>query len=170
MNSFSQEKVEFRPGVQIFENEINPKYKTPSSILFVFGGGTHSIRYYLDLKKEIRTQFRKHKKKEFKKFKLKFSFDLKSKKPLKNDLATIPSSKYHYENFEIICFITISDFNGWDNHLIEKRKQNYLLNLKLVNWKTNQTMLKLKLNVNSYYTILTQNKNSSRLIVDAIIN
>ncbi len=168
INGFSQKSGKFKPGVKIIENEKIEKYKKPNSILFIFKGHTHSINYFLDLKKKIRKTFKKKMKKEFKHFKLNFNYDLNAKKPFKFDLDKIPSKKYNKKEYESVCHISISDFRGWDNQLIKNRKQNYNLNVELKDINSNQ-LITLKLNVNTYYTILTQNKNSSKLIYKTII-
>ena len=107
-------------------------------------------------------------KKDFKNLKLNFNYDLNANNSLKSDLDNIPSKKYNEKEYESTCHISISDFEGWDNHLLEKRKQNYNLNIELKNINSIK-LITLKLNVNSYYTILTQNKNSSKLIYETLI-
>ena len=168
LNTFSQNSEKFEPGVKIIENEKIEEYKNPKSILFIFKGHTHSINYFLDLKKRIRKTFKKKMKKDFKNLKLNFNYDLSANNSLKSDLDNIPSKKYNEKEYESTCHISISDFEGWDNHLLEKRKQNYNLNIELKNINSIK-LITLKLNVNSYYTILTQNKNSSKLIYETLI-
>ena len=168
LNSFSQNIGKFKPGVKITENEKTSEYITPSSILFVFEGHTHMINNFLDLEKKIRKTFKKKMKKEFKNFKLDFNFNLNAEKSFKSDLSSIPSKKYNEKEYQAICYITLTDFKGWDNYLIEKRKQNYNLNIELKDIDFNKLM-KLKLNVNSFNTIATQNKNSSKIIYKAIM-
>jgi len=168
LNSFSQNIEKFKSGVKITENEKISEYIAPSSILFVFEGHTHMINNFLDLKKRIRKAFKKKMKKEFRNFKLDFNYNLSAEKPFKSDLSNIPSKKYNEKEYQAICYITLSDFKGWDNHLLEKRTQNYNLNIELKDINFNNLM-KLKLNVNSYYTIASQNKNSSKIIYKAIM-
>jgi hypothetical protein len=169
LNTFSQKNEKFKPGVKIINKEKIEEYKNPKSILFIFKGHTHSINYFLDLKKRIRKTFKKKMKKGFKDFKLNFNFSLNAESPFKSDLNKIPSKKYNEKRYESICQISISDFKAWDNHLeINKRKQNYNLNLVFKQNKTKDKKGILKINVNSYDTILTQNKNSSKLIYQAI--
>jgi hypothetical protein len=165
LNTFSQKNEKFKPGVKIIDKEKIEEYKNPKSILFIFKGHTHSINYFLDLKKRIRKTFKKKIKKGFK---LNFNFNLNAESPFKSDLNKIPSKKYNEKEYESICQISISDFKGWDNHLLEKRKQNYNLNVELKDANSN-LLISLKLNVNSYYTIITQNKKSSKLIYKTIM-
>ena len=165
LNTFSQKNEKFKPGVKIIDKEKIEEYKNPKSILFIFKGHTHSINYFLDLKKRIRKTFKKKMKKGFK---LNFNFNLSAESPFKSDLNKIPSKKYNEKEYESICQISISDFKSWDNHLLEKRKQNYNLNVELKDANSN-LLISLKLNVNSYYTIITQNKKSSKLIYKTIM-
>lgn len=168
MSSFSQKNEKFKSGVKIIEKEKIKEYKKPKSILFIFKGHTHSIHYFLDLKKRIRKDFKKRMKKEFKHFKLNFNYDLNAEKPFKFDLKKIPSKKYNKNEYESICYISLSDLKGWDNELIEKRKQNYNLNIELKTTNLD-SLITLKLNVNTYYTIVTENRNSSKLIYKTIM-
>jgi|TARA_B110000914_G_C15517756_1_gene474795 hypothetical protein len=168
MSSFSQKNEKFKSGVKIIDNEKIKEYKKPKSILFIFKGHTHSINYFLDLKKRIRKDFKKKMKKEFKNFKLNFNYDLNAEKPFESDLKNIPSKKYNKNDYETICYISLSYFKGWDNELIEKRKLNYNLNIELKTINLDP-LITLKLNVNSYYTILTENRNSSKLIYKTIM-
>ena len=57
LNTFSQNSEKFEPGVKIIENEKIEEYKNPKSILFIFKGHTHSINYFLDLKKKNTKDF-----------------------------------------------------------------------------------------------------------------
>ena len=168
LNTFSQKNKKFEPGVKIIENQKIEEYKNPKSILFIFKGHTHSINYFLDLKKRIRKTFKKKMKKEFKDFKVNFNYDLNAKKPFKSDLEKIPSKKYNEKEYESICQISISDFKGWDYHLSKKRKQNYNLNIELKDINSS-LLIAFKLNVSSYYTIVTQNKKSGKLIYKTIM-
>lgn len=168
LNTFSQNTKKFKPGVKIIESEKIEEYKKPKSILFIFKGHTHSINYFLDLKKRIQKTFKKKMKTDFKDLKLNFNYELNAKNSFKFDLDNIPTKKYNENEYESICHISISDFKGWDNDLSKKRKQNYNLNIELKDINSIE-LIKLKLNVNSYYTILTQNKNSSKLIYETIM-
>ncbi len=169
LNNYSQNKRKFKPGVNIIENIKISEYEKPTSILFVFEGHTHLVNNFLDLKKRIIKTFKKRMKKEYKNFKLDFDFNLNAEKSFKSDLKNIPHKKHNINEYKSVCYVTLSDFKGWDNHLIKKRKQNYNLNLILKNTDL-VPLIKLKLNINSFYTIATQNKNSSKIIYDVIMN
>ena len=168
LNTFSQKSKKFEPGIIIIKNQKIEDYKNPKSILFIFKGHTHFINYFLDLKKRIQKTFKKKMKKELKDFKIDFNYDLNAKKPFKSDLDNIPSKKYNEKEYESICAISISYSEDLDNHFLEKRKLNYNLNIELKDVNSN-LLIDFKLNVNSYYTILTQNKKSSKLIYKAIM-
>jgi len=86
---------------------------------------------------------------------------LSAGKPYESDLKNIPSKKYKPKNYETVCYINQKNFKGWDNHLLRNRKQNYDINVELLNYKQKELM-KLKMNVNSYYITITQNKNSKQ--------
>ena len=161
-NSFSQKKEKFKPRVKLEENTIISEFKSPSSILFIFKGDTHLINFYLNLAKRLKKRFRKSNQK------IDFNYELYNPKPLESDLNSVPNKIFHKADYELICLISTSNLKNWDNHLIEKRKQNYDLNLKLEKIETNELVETAKINVNSYYTIITQNKNSSKLIYDLI--
>jgi hypothetical protein len=161
-NSFSQKKEKFKPGVKLEENTIISDFKSSNSILFIFKDDTHLINFYLDLTKRLKKRFKKSNKK------IDFNYELFSTKPFESDLNSIPKKTFLKADYDLICLISTSNFKGFDNHLIEKRKQNYDLNLKLEKSETNELVETAKINVNSYYTIITQNKNSSKLIYDLI--
>ena len=55
-----------------------------------------------------------------------------------------------------------------DYHLSKKRKQNYNLNIELIDINSS-LLIAFKLNVSSYYTIVTQNKKSGKLIYKTIM-
>lgn len=168
LNAFSQNSENFETGVKIIENKKIEEYDKPKSILFIFKGHTHYIYYFLDLKKRLRKTFRKNLKKDFKSFKLNFNYDLNTENPLEVDLKNIPSKKYNEREYELICQISISDIKGWDNHLIKKRKVNYNINIEIKEVDS-RLLTGAKLNVNSYFTIITQNKESGKLIYNAIM-
>lgn len=107
-------------------------------------------------------------KREYPDFQLDFNYELTAEKSLEDDLDKIPSKIHNKEKYETICYISLTDIKSWDNHLIKKRKQNYILNIQLKDKDLNE-LLNLKLQVNSYYTITTENKNSSSLIYQTIM-
>ncbi len=164
INTYSQKKEKFKPKVELIENIIISDFKSPSSILFIFKDNTHMINFYLDLSKRLKKQFEKSNKK------IDFNYELYSIKPLESDLNSIPKELFNRTNYELICLISISNFKNWDNHLIDKRKQNYDLNSKLERSETNELVKTARINVNSFHTIITQNKNSRKLICDLINN
>ncbi len=161
-NSFSQKKEKFKPGVKLEKNTIITEFKSPNSILFIFKDDTHLINFYLDLTKKLKKLFKKSNQK------INFNYELFSAQPFDSDLNSIPKNTFNKFDYELICLISISNIKSWDNHLFDKRKQNYNLNLKLEKSETNELVKTGKINVNSYYTIATQNKNSSKLIYDLI--
>jgi len=168
LSLFSQKRAKFSTGVKIIQKEKIQDYKKPESILFIFEGHTHLVNFYLNLEEKIRKIFKKKGRKKKEKIKLNFNYNLSAKKSLDHDLQMIPTKKYKKENFETICYIKQTDFKSWDNHLLESRKQNYNLNMNLFDNKSNN-LLNLKLNVNSYYITTTQNKNSSKIIYQEIM-
>jgi hypothetical protein len=149
-------KQKFKPGARITENKIPKEIKNSKSILFVFKNGGCGPYFYLDLEKYI--------KREFKKSDTKVEFIFAShylahgvKVPTTIDTSNKP---------ELICEIIEENFKGWDNDLYKKRKQNYDLVLT-IKQSTSDTIKGLaKINVNSYWTIATQNKNTSKLIYE----
>jgi hypothetical protein len=162
INGYGQKKKAFIPGVKLQENTIVSEVYFKDSILFVFKGHTHLINFYLDLSESLKKQFIKSENK------VDFNFDLFSNKPFESDLKSIPKEKIDKTNYNIICVISTSNFKSWDSHLIQKRKQNYNLNIVLKKSKKDELIKTAIINVNSYYTITTQNNNSSLLIYDII--
>lgn len=159
-NTFSQKKGKFKPGVKIIELKKIEEYKKPKSILFVFKGHTHSINYFLDLEKRVR--------RSFKDIRINFNYHLNAENSLQSDLQKIPSIKYNKNNYEATGYISITDFKIWNNNVSESNKLNYNLNFKMEDLNLN-SLITLKLNVNSYSTILTQNKKLNKAIYKAIL-
>tara|TARA_R110002126_G_scaffold290263_1_gene446854 strand:- start:3102 stop:3629 length:528 start_codon:yes stop_codon:yes gene_type:complete len=156
--SQSQNKIKFKPGIELIENNFKTEYKNPESILFVFNVVGCEANYYMNLAKNLKKRFKKSN------TKVKFNFEINTTL----EIEQIPKKKYSENDFELTCFISTSNMNSWDNHLIEKRKQNYDLNLIFEKISTKENTGKITLNINSYYTIITQNKNSSKLICELI--
>ncbi len=152
MSSFiyAQSEMEFSEKVEIIKYEQNENYTKPKVILFEFSGDTHSINYYLDLSKQLKKRFRKIG------VKSKFNYNLHNPSPLKADLESIPERKFNKSDFQFVCYLKMKDFNSWDNHLLEKRKQNYKLEIKLEKMKNESVFILL--DINTYYTIANQNK------------
>jgi len=165
-NMFSQNTNNFKPGVEIIALNKAEDFKTPKSILFVFEGDTHLIYYYLNLKKEIIKATRRRGRKAFKSIKLDFNYEMDSKSPLESDLSRIPLKKFDKKLYDMVCHVSLSNYFGWDNHLIKKRKQNYFLCFVVESPTSKGTVFNLKLEVNSHYTIATENKNSSIIFVN----
>tara|TARA_B110000116_G_scaffold90421_1_gene78640 strand:+ start:61 stop:597 length:537 start_codon:yes stop_codon:yes gene_type:complete len=163
-NSFSQKKELFKPGANIVENTIVSEFNSKSSILFIFKDDTHLINFYLDLARNIKKQFRKSRRK------VKFNYELFSKKPFELDLKSMPKKTFKKVNFDIICSISTTFNGGWDNDITGGRKQNYNLNLRIVESKKNILLESAKIKINSVRTIITQNINSSKLIYNLITN
>jgi len=163
-NLYCQKQEKFKVGINLEENNIPSNIGSMESVLFVFNGDTHLINFYLDLTEHLKKRFKKSK------TDIDFNYDLYSKKPLVADLELIPSIKYAKSEYKLICLVSLSEFNNWDNHLIENRKQNYKLNIVINRDESNQMVGSAKFNVNSNYTIATQNKNSSKLIFDLLNN
>ena len=161
-NSFSQKKEKFKLGVKLEENTIITDFKSANSILFIFKDDTHMINFYLDLTKRLKKRFNKSNQK------IDFNFELYSDNPFESDLNSIPKKNFNKTDYDLICMISTSTLRFWDNHLFDKRKQNYDLILRLEKSETNELVETAKINVNSYYTIVTQNKNLSKLIYELI--
>ena len=87
-NSFCQKNEIFKPGANLVENTIVSEFDAKSSILFIFKDDTHLINFYLDLAKKIKKQFRKSKRK------IKFNYQLFSKKPFELDLKSMPKKTF----------------------------------------------------------------------------
>lgn len=164
LNIFSQKKENFKPGVSLIEYKIMSDLTSKNSILFIFEGDTHLINFYLDLKENLVKRFKNSK------VKVDFNYELFSKKPFKSDLSLIPKQTSSKNNYDLICSISLLNFKSFDEHLIKKRKQNYNLNLKFKEKKTNELINTAIINVNSFYTITTQNKNLSKVIYNLISN
>lgn len=163
--AFSQDKEKFKPGVKVTTIEKVADYQKPISILFVFKGDTHLVNYFLDLKDHIQRRFKKDIKNGLK---LDFMYKLTFEKSTDNKLKIIPKGKFDPTTYEAAAYVTISDFKGWDDHLFKKRKQNYNLNIILKDTDSTE-LLKLVLNVSSYFTIARKNKKSSKLIYKHIM-
>jgi hypothetical protein len=146
----------FRPDVTIKSNTIISEVNSFTSVLFVFKGSTHMINYYLDLSKKLKKSFRKSKSK------VKFNYDLYSKYTLESDYKKIPIKKNNPNDFHIVCEVSLSNMKAWDNDLLKKRKQSYIIDLKIL--QKGKLIESAKLNVKTYFTIITQNKKSSKLI------
>ena len=154
LNSFSQKKDKFKPGARITENKIPKDFIDSNSILFVFKNGGCGPYFYIDLKKHIEKTYKKSDKN------VDFIFDSHYLKHGVEVPTTIDSLNKH----ELICEIKEDNFNSWDNDLYKKRKQNYDLVLTIKKNNSDSNVGFARININSYWTITTQNKNTSKLI------
>ena len=150
----SQNKVNFKPEIKLLKNTFKAENKNPESVLFIFNVVNCEANYYINLAKNIKKRFKKSN------TKVKFNFEINTKL----EIEQIPEKKYSKNNFQLICYISTSNLKSWDNHLTEKSKQNYDLNLRFEKNKSKEKEEKIELNINSYHTIITQNKNASKLI------
>ena len=156
--SLGQSNIKFKPGVKLIENYYKDEFKDPKSVLFSFDIVGCQANYYTNLAKSLKKYFKKTN------TKVEFNFNIKTN----IETEQIPRKKYLKSNFELICFVSTSNMKSWDKELIKRRKQNYDLDLIFEKAETKENVGKLKLNINSYYTIATQNKNSSKLICKLI--
>jgi hypothetical protein len=154
LNIYSQEREKFKPGVKLTENNIPKEFKDSSSILFVFKNGGCGPYFYIDLKEHLEKKFKKSNNK------VDFIFDSHYLAYGEKVPTTIDSPNEH----ELICEINEENFKGWDNDLYEKRKQNYDLVLKVKKGDSDSIIGFAIININSYWTIATQNKKTSKLI------
>jgi len=153
-----QKRKKFRKGVVITERIASKNYTAPKSIYFAFKGDTHFVNFYKDLQSNIEKVF------ENSDVKIGFSYILSSNNPLKVDLENIPKTKAKHSDFQVIAAISISFIKSLDSPDVYQRKQNYNLIMETVNVKLDATVLKTILNVKSFNTIATQNKNIAGLI------
>jgi hypothetical protein len=158
LNIYSQKREKFKTGVKLIENNIPKEFKDSNSILFVFKNGGCGPNFYIDLKKHIEKKFKKTNKK------VDFIFASHYLKDDEKVPTTIDSANKH----ELVCEISEENFNGWDNDLYKKRKQNYDLVLTVKKGNYDSIIGIAVLNINSYWTIATQNKNTSKLIYELL--
>lgn len=154
LNIYSQESDKFKTGVELIEKNIPDEFKDSDSILFIFDVVGCQANFYNDLKKQIKKQFRKSNKK------IRFNFNINTNV----EKEKIPTVKHSANEFDLTCQINVANFKGWDNDLYKKRKQNYDLVLKIKKNGSDSVNGLAMINVNSYWTIVTQNRNTSRLI------
>ncbi len=153
-NIYCQKEEKFKTGVRLIEKKSVGNIKEYESILFVLEINGCESDFYIDLKKKIEKRFKKTNKN--------ISFNFKINTIIETE--QIPKDKHLYEDYDLICEIKIENFKSWDQDLVKKRKQNYDLVLIVKNNNSNSVLSSVKINVNSYWTITTQNKNSSKLI------
>ena len=156
LNAYCQKSEKFKTGVGITENNFSEEIKESGSILFIFEVNGCEANFYNDLTKHIKKRFRKSKKK------VAFNYNINTIV----ETEKIPKKRKSLKDFELICRISVDNFKGWDNHLHEKRKQNYDLVFTLEKNESDLTQGVATINVNSYWTIVTQNRNTSKLIYE----
>jgi len=160
LTSYSQKSKKFKVGSQLTQNNISNELKESDSILFILNVKGCQANFYNDLRKKIERRFKKSNKK------IGFNFDINTNR----EIDKIPTKVNSFKDYDLICQIVIMNFRGWDNNLLEKRKQNYDLVLNIKNSDSNLTQEFATINVNSYWTIATQNRNSSKLIYNLFKN
>jgi len=154
INSFSQKKEKFKVGVQLTEEKNIDEFKDSDSILFILDVNGCQANFYNDLRKQIDKRFKNTKKK------IGFNFNINTIV----EIEKIPTERNLNKDYDLICQIVTENFKGWDNDLYKKRKQNYDLVLKVKKNDSDLIQGIAIINVNSYWTIATQNRNSSKLI------
>lgn len=159
-----QKRGKFRKGAVIIEKTVSKNYTTPQSIYFVFKDDTHLVNFYKDLQHNLENVFDKSN------IRLGFEYMLSSKNPLKNDLENVPKTTENYTDFQVIVAISLKFVKSVNSHNIYLRKQNYNINLELVDVKLNSSELKAVINVKTYNTIVTQNKKSAAKIYDILVS
>lgn len=162
---FSQSELEFKKGARIVEVFKSEKYTPPNSILFRFEGDTHLISYYLELKKYLKKSLRE------KGIKTGFIYSLNSENPLKFDLKSIPENKENRKDYEVLARVKTSFAktpNSWKHYTtINFRKTQHFLHVILLN-KENEELLKIKLDIHSYYTIAEESEATSKVLTQEI--
>ncbi|WGH75973.1 hypothetical protein P8625_02055 [Tenacibaculum tangerinum] len=154
LNSYSQKREKFEVGVQLIENNIPVEFKESKSILFIFDVRGCQANFYTDLRKQIEKRFKKTNKK------IGFNFEINTF----IEKEKVPTKRNSFKEYDIICQIVLDNFKGWDDNLYKKRKQRYNLVLTIKKNDSDLVQGLATINVKSYWTIATQNKNSSKLI------
>jgi len=157
-------RKKFRKRTVIIERKVSKNYTAPKSIYFIFKGNTHLVYYYRDLEHNLEVVFKDSK------IKLGFKYQLPSNNPLKVDLENIPKTSVKYTYFQSIAAISLKFNKSINSSNIYLRKQNYNLNLELVDVKSDSSILKTTIKVKNYNTIVTQNKKSVAKIYEAIMS
>ena len=162
--SYSQSN-KFKEQVSIVSSFKKDSYKSPKSILFVFNDSGHLANYYAELYKDLKKTLQKEK------IKVGSEFNFSNVKDFANDISNAPKNKEKRSNFEFICNITTEHYNypeNWENYNhLKNRKTQHGLIFTMYN-KQNENVLKLKLFIQSYYTIATKTKETSILFYEFI--
>ncbi|MEE9406713.1 MAG: hypothetical protein V3V28_01435 [Polaribacter sp.] len=159
--TYSQKKEKFKSGVELTEAQKGSSYNTPKSILFEFSGNTHLIYFYKDLSKKIKKSFRKSG------IKVKFNYNLVGGN-FKEDLKEIPKKKHSSLNFKSLCKIELSNSKHFKNKYADVKKRKQQFNLKINLLEKEKIILFATLEVKTFFTILTQNKEVSKLLLKVL--
>lgn len=122
----------------------------------MYSGNSHLVYHYKDLSKRLKKQFKRSK------IKVGFNYKLDTRNAMSADLKNIPKNEIKEEDFDLICQISIQDMETWDNHLLKRRKQKYVLNVKA--FHKGKIHKQIEMLVQTFFTISTQNNSISKLI------
>lgn len=153
----AQKSKKFKEGVEIITLEKVENYQTPRSILIEFTGHTHSIHFYLDLAKKLKRKLNR------KSIKVNFNYTLSAPNSFQTDLDLIPKDRYKAENYNVLFHIGYKGMESWSSRSLDSNRQNIKLHSSLL--KDNNVQIIAILDVNTYKTILTQNRKVSNLLV-----
>mgnify|MGYP001025513920 CR=1 FL=1 len=155
----------FKEQVTIVNSFKADFYSFPKSIIFVFNDSGHLGGYCTKLFKDLKKTLRKEK------IKVGSEFNFSNKKDFANDISNAPKNKNKRSDFEYICNITTEHYKDpeeWKNYKdLKKRKTQHDLIFTMYNNKY-ERVLKLKLFIQSYYTIATKTKETSILFYEYI--
>jgi hypothetical protein len=157
-NTFGQKRQKFSAGAEIAAIDTIANTLPFDSVLFVYQGSSHLVNYYQDFTKKLQKAFRKSD------LTLGFDFDLDTQKGLEEDIKALPKRVQNPASFDLICHVNLKYMKGWDNDLLKKRKQSYVVLLEL--FQKNQLRKRIAITVRTYWMISTQNKAVSELIFD----
>lgn len=160
LSNYSFAFQKFSPSVEVLTSNKDEGFTTSESILFVYKGDTHSVHYYLNLENKLKKAIKKQLKTNYN---LGFCYELKSENPHSDDVSVIPVLTPNKEDYKTICYVSITDFKGWDNHLASNRKQYFKLNFNFIDSydSLNQQII---LEVKTLYTMTSKNKLISKTI------
>jgi len=149
----------FKPGVEVVNIGKKENYNIPKSILIEFTGHTHSIYFYADLAKKLKRRFKKSS------VEVNFNYYLSADNPWQHDLDLIPKEKYNATDFDVVCKINFSKYEKLGGEF-ELSRLHLMLNVSV--FRNSIEQLKSILEVNTYKTIVTQNRKVSKTIVGVI--
>jgi hypothetical protein len=156
-----QKRKKFSPGAEIAAVDTIAKLEMFQSILFVYQGHSHLVNHYKDFSEKLKKAFSKSD------IRLGFDFDLDTVKALKSDLARLPKRIQNPNTFDLIYHVNLKYMKGWDRHKHRRRKQSYVLLLEL--YQKEELKKRIAITVRTYWTISTQNKAVSKLILEEIL-